>query len=147
MNILFSRALQKCNPASLTLRCQSLKFLEANKSLLKFQANLFSGTKSLFNVCYNCGERGHVLSQCTAVKNTVDKNKYVKCYKCGKQGHMANDCELANESGKVCHNCQEKGHESKNCSKPVVITCFNCGTKGHTLKNCPSKVTVTKKKI
>jgi hypothetical protein len=146
MNILFSKALQKCNLNNLVLKgsFQSLKFIAANDSLLKFQRNSFSGTKSLYNVCYNCGERGHVMTKCTAPKN-LDKDQYVKCYKCGKQGHLSMNCSIVTAADvKVCHNCLEKGHTTKNCSRPVIITCFNCGNTGHTLSNCPTKVTKVK---
>lgn len=36
-------------------------------------------------LCYNCGEKGHIATQCS-------KPKMISCYSCGKPGHLSRDC-------------------------------------------------------
>ncbi|XP_063947599.1 uncharacterized protein LOC135152058 [Daucus carota subsp. sativus] len=36
-------------------------------------------------LCYNCGEKGHIATQCP-------KPKVISCYSCGKSGHVSRDC-------------------------------------------------------
>ncbi|KAK1270746.1 hypothetical protein QJS04_geneDACA012966 [Acorus gramineus] len=85
-----------------------------------------------FGTCYNCGEEGHTMAQCT-----VEKKKK-PCYVCGKTGHEAKRCT----QGKDCYICKKRGHQAKNCPEKYERIpqdskiCLQCGELGHEMFSC-----------
>ncbi|XP_074361423.1 uncharacterized protein LOC141701688 [Apium graveolens] len=55
---------------------------ECKKCGLKYGGDICSRADGL---CYNCGEKGHIASQCP-------KPKVISCYSCGQPGHLSRDC-------------------------------------------------------
>ncbi|XP_074362624.1 uncharacterized protein LOC141702944 [Apium graveolens] len=55
---------------------------ECKKCGLKHGGDICSRADGL---CYNCGEKGHIASQCP-------KPKVISCYSCGQPGHLSRDC-------------------------------------------------------
>ncbi|KAL8093964.1 hypothetical protein AgCh_035734 [Apium graveolens] len=45
-------------------------------------------------LCYNCGEKGHIASQCP-------KPKVISCYNCGQPGHLSRECPQKGVKKKV----------------------------------------------
>lgn len=86
-------------------------------------------------LCYNCGEPGHRLVDCT-----VERHKK-PCYVCGNAGHEARDCV----QGLECFICKNVGHYAKNCPERSLkgernsndpVVCLLCGDVGHDMMSC-----------
>ncbi|CAK7295088.1 CCHC-type zinc finger nucleic acid binding protein [Vulpes lagopus] len=77
--------------------------------------------------CYNCGRGGHIAKDCKEPKREREQC----CYNCGKPGHLAHDCDHADEQ--KCYSCGEFGYIQKDCSK---VKCYRCGETGHVAINC-----------
>lgn len=80
--------------------------------------------------CYNCGEPGHRLADCT-----VERHKK-PCYVCGNAGHEGKDCV----QGLECFICKNVGHYAKNCPERCnsnnAAICLLCGDVGHDMISC-----------
>uniref|UniRef100_A0A663EQE6 CCHC-type domain-containing protein n=1 Tax=Aquila chrysaetos chrysaetos TaxID=223781 RepID=A0A663EQE6_AQUCH len=49
------------------------------------------------NICFGCGGRGHVRSQCPSVSRanlgrTPNSDQQRSCFRCGKLGHLVKQC-------------------------------------------------------
>gem|GEM_PF-3131867 len=60
-------------------------------------------------MCYKCGERGHMASECKA--------KAAVCFACGKAGHRAAECRTKIGGSKSCFTCGKQGHLANACTK------------------------------
>ncbi|KAM3082621.1 hypothetical protein ACMFMF_002278 [Clarireedia jacksonii] len=67
--------------------------------------------------CYNCGEEGHMKSECT--NPSVVREFTGTCRLCEQQGHRASECPTA--PPKLCNNCKEEGHSILECKNPRKI--------------------------
>ncbi|KAK1430491.1 hypothetical protein QVD17_13268 [Tagetes erecta] len=105
--------------------------------------------------CYNCGESGHTITNCTAANrkkpcflcgSLTHKSRKCKqrkkCYHCKKTGHFANDCPEKSTEGfekaKICLKCGDSGHEMYTCKTMFYsvddlkeIQCYICKQSGH----------------
>ncbi|XP_057843439.2 uncharacterized protein LOC131052831 isoform X2 [Cryptomeria japonica] len=86
-------------------------------------------------LCYHCGEPGHIAVDCT-----VERRKK-PCYVCGNVGHGARGCLQATE----CYICKKVGHIAKNCTEQRskgdkkghnFSICLRCGDRGHDMASC-----------
>ncbi|KAG6537951.1 hypothetical protein ZIOFF_003054 [Zingiber officinale] len=75
--------------------------------------------------CFRCGERGHIVDDCSLDKNI--------CFFCKESGHVQDECPR-----KTKLNAKKKprlrSHRSRSKEK---IRCFNCHERGHLSKACP----------
>ncbi|KAH9322831.1 hypothetical protein KI387_017470 [Taxus chinensis] len=86
-------------------------------------------------LCYHCGESGHIAVNCT-----VERRKK-PCYVCGIVGHGARACLQATE----CYICKKVGHIARNCTEHrvkgdknshIFAICLQCGDMGHDMTSC-----------
>ncbi|KAI1234320.1 hypothetical protein IHE44_0003361, partial [Lamprotornis superbus] len=61
------------------------------------------------------------------------------CYRCGESGHLAKDCDLQEDEGS--RRCGETGHVAINCSKTSEVNCYRCGESGHLARECTIEAT------
>ncbi|KAL7611245.1 hypothetical protein Lser_V15G13655 [Lactuca serriola] len=82
--------------------------------------------------CYNCGETGHTLVNCSAAKHKKP------CFVCGSLEHNAKQCK----QGKDCYICKKSGHRARNCPEKTTKSfqkaklCLKCGDSGHEIFTC-----------
>lgn len=82
--------------------------------------------------CYNCGEAGHTVANCTAAKRKKP------CFVCGSLEHNAKQCK----QGKDCFMCKKFGHRAKDCPEKSTKgflkakLCLKCGDSGHEMLTC-----------
>ncbi len=80
--------------------------------------------------CFNCGQSGHVLKDCTA-------GSTIPCHLCGEMGHTRFNCPQ-----EMCFNCGRPGHHSRDCPQKRRRrvfgdeTCNRCGQPGHLNREC-----------
>ncbi|XP_038706707.1 zinc finger CCHC domain-containing protein 7-like isoform X2 [Tripterygium wilfordii] len=85
-----------------------------------------------WGVCYNCGEEGHMMVNCTSAKRKKP------CFVCGCLGHGAKQCSKAQD----CFICKQSGHRAKDCPEKYKFgarsskICMKCGTSGHDMFLC-----------
>lgn len=94
----------------------------------------FDPPDNSWGACFNCGEEGHTMANCSAVK----RNK--PCFVCGSLEHSAKQCS----KGKDCFICKKGGHRAKDCpekykgSSSSLRVCLKCGDSGHDMFSCQS---------
>ncbi|XP_058105763.1 uncharacterized protein LOC131249171 [Magnolia sinica] len=92
----------------------------------------FDPPDSRLETCYNCGEEGHIVANCT------EEKRKKPCFVCGKFGHGARQCT----QGQDCYICKRRGHLAKNCpekhkgSTQNSKICLRCGDIGHDMLSC-----------
>lgn len=92
----------------------------------------FDPQDSNWSKCYNCGDAGHSVTNCTASKRTKP------CYVCGSLEHNGKQCK----QGKGCFICKKGGHRAKNCpdkskeGSQKTNFCLKCGDSGHDMFRC-----------
>ncbi|XP_005106699.1 zinc finger CCHC domain-containing protein 9 [Aplysia californica] len=96
------------------------------------------------NVCYNCRNPGHKMSDCPFL---TEANQQGTCFKCGSTEHTASSCSVKIPKGSFpfaqCFICGEKGHISKQCPDnprglyPKGGSCKQCGSVEHLKRDCP----------
>eukprot|EP00917_Polyrhabdina_sp_WS-2016_P029027 GHVP01061876.1.p1 GENE.GHVP01061876.1~~GHVP01061876.1.p1 ORF type:complete len:171 (+),score=20.68 GHVP01061876.1:444-956(+) len=102
--------------------------------------------------CYNCGEKGHLISDCP-------DNNQSPCMICSRIGHLKTECPYI-----VCNICRTLGHGQKNCKgyssheekkwriynfkkdhdqsskKKIRVFCYYCASRDHFGDDCQIKV-------
>ncbi|KAI3692732.1 hypothetical protein L6452_32554 [Arctium lappa] len=92
----------------------------------------FDPPDSSWGNCYNCGEAGHTIVNCTAAKRKKP------CFVCGSLEHNAKQCK----QGKDCFICKKGGHRAKDCPDKSkdgfqkAKLCLKCGDSGHDMFTC-----------
>jgi hypothetical protein len=87
---------------------------------------------SSWGKCFNCGEEGHTIAKCTAVKRKK------ACFVCGSLEHSAKQCS----KGQDCFICKKGGHRAKDCPEKhkggslSLKICLKCGDSGHDMFSC-----------
>ncbi|XP_065163438.1 RNA-binding protein 25-like [Atheta coriaria] len=108
-------------------------------------------TRDKKNVCYNCRQSGHVLSECPAIAadGNMDTAASGICFKCGSTEHTAFACKVVKSQEfrfASCFICKEQGHISWQCPDnarglyPKGGGCKLCGDVTHLKKDCPKHV-------
>uniref|UniRef100_A0A2N9HD42 CCHC-type domain-containing protein n=1 Tax=Fagus sylvatica TaxID=28930 RepID=A0A2N9HD42_FAGSY len=92
----------------------------------------FDPPDSGWGACFNCGEEGHSVANCTAAKRKKP------CFVCGSLEHNAKQCS----KGQDCFICKKGGHRAKDCPEkhkggtPSLKICLKCGDSGHEMFSC-----------
>lgn len=116
-----------------------------SKAQLKKLNEILLKTNKRKVVCFNCRQKGHLVSECTENKDGANI-----CFNCGSQSHTVHECpnevDYSNLPFAFCFICKQKGHISSKCSmnedKGIYIkggSCFNCKGNDHLAKDCPEK--------
>ncbi|XP_022869304.1 zinc finger CCHC domain-containing protein 7-like isoform X1 [Olea europaea var. sylvestris] len=85
-----------------------------------------------WGTCYNCGEEGHTIVNCTSAKRKKP------CFVCGSLEHNAKQCS----KGQDCFICKQQGHRAKDCPEKSRVEprsskiCLKCGESGHDMFAC-----------
>jgi hypothetical protein len=93
--------------------------------------------------CGECFEKGHSISSCPYIKNSLIINKDDKlCFKCSKKGHLIKSCPHLKQKGIVLekkiftNHVASKKRGKKKSSRLEDRLCYICRKKGHQCKDC-----------
>ncbi|KAL8029533.1 hypothetical protein ABFX02_14G230700 [Erythranthe guttata] len=90
----------------------------------------FDAPDNSWGACYNCGEEGHTIANCTSARRKKP------CFVCGSFEHNAKQCT----KGRDCFICKQHGHRAKDCTEKYKSSkmCLKCGDLGHDMFSCRS---------
>ncbi|KAK9059147.1 hypothetical protein SSX86_021766 [Deinandra increscens subsp. villosa] len=118
--------------------CLEIDHLETSNNYvlrkLLSRPRYFDPPDSDYGNCYNCGEGGHTITNCTAA------NRKKPCFLCGSLKHNGKQCKQR----KVCFYCKKGGHYARNCPDKSIEEfekakiCLKCGDSGHEIYDCES---------
>ncbi|KAL2103963.1 hypothetical protein ACEWY4_000831 [Coilia grayii] len=106
----------------------------SSSSYWQHRGKIFRGNSVGVNICYACGENGHIARHCW---NRGLRHQGIICHACGKEGHIARNCKETRPAHKdiVCFSCGKRGHKARRCysSQKEIQSNQDLGERVHSL--------------